>query len=58
MGLIRIMKKTYITPAIEEMKIETVEMIATSSMDLLEEEMESTNQLGTGRRGSWGNRWE
>ena len=51
-------KKTYIAPAIEEMKIETVEMIATSSMDLLEEEMESTKQLGTGRRGSWGNRWE
>ncbi len=51
-------KKTYIAPAIEEMKIETVEMIATSSMDLLEEEMESTKQLGTDRRGSWGNRWE
>ncbi|MBQ2969372.1 MAG: hypothetical protein IKK87_10485 [Bacteroidaceae bacterium] len=52
-------KKTYIAPAMELMNIETVEMMA-SSINLHDEEVDTTvegNQLGTGRRGSWGNLW-
>ena len=52
------MKKEYITPSIEVMNIETVEMMAASVMSIYnDEEVEATSQLGTGRRGEWGNRW-
>ena len=50
-------KKIYIAPAIEEMNIETVEIIATS-MPIIEEEVDSSTQRGIGRRGVWGDRWE
>ena len=50
------MKKEYITPSIEVMNIETVEMMA-ASLAMYDEEVETTSQLGTGRRGEWGNRW-
>ena len=51
-------KKAYITPAMEVMNVETVEMIAASVMSLNDEEVEVTEQLGVGRRGSWGNLWD
>ena len=53
-------KKTYIIPAMEEMVIETVEMIATS-FPVSDSEVETDTpgvQGVIGRRGSWGNRWE
>jgi len=53
-------KKAYITPAMEVMNVETVEMIATSlAMFSEEDEVDTTTgQLAGGRRGSWGNLWE
>ena len=51
-------KKAYITPAMEVVNVETVEMIAASVMNLNETEVEAASQLGAGRRGSWGNLWE
>lgn len=54
-------KKAYITPAVEEMSIETVEMIATSGDDMVNIYNETTEDdayMGRGRRGSWGNLWE
>ena len=48
-------KKTYITPAMEVMSIETVEMMAAS---LETKDEEATEQLGHGRRGTWGNLWD
>ena len=51
-------KKAYITPAMEVVNVETVEMIAASVMSLNETEVEASEQLGAGRRGSWGNLWE
>ena len=51
-------KKAYITPAMEVMNVETVEMIAASVLSISDEEVDTTSeQLGTGRRGSWGNLW-
>ena len=49
-------KKAYIAPEMEVMNVETVEMMA-SSVAMYDEEVETTNQLGTGRRGTWGNFW-
>ncbi len=49
-------KKTYITPEMEIMNVETVEMIATS-LAMYEEELDAENQLGNRRRGTWGNFW-
>ncbi len=56
-------KKAYIAPAMELMNIETVEMMATSSLNMYsdsdtEVDTSEGNQLGTGRRGSWGNLWD
>ena len=51
-------KKAYITPAMEVVNVETVEMIAASVMNLNETPVDAANQLGAGRRGSWGNLWE
>ena len=52
-------KKAYIAPAMELMNIETVEMMATSSLNMYSDTevdtSEEGHQLGTGRRGSWGN---
>lgn len=53
-------KKAYITPAMEVMNIETVEMMATSVAlcdDTVDTSVSGT-QLGGGRRGSWGNLWD
>ena len=51
-------KKTYITPAMEVMNIETVEMMAQSALAISEDAVDTTTgQLGNGRRGSWGNLW-
>ena len=49
-------KKTYITPEMEIMNVETVEMIA-ASLAMYEEELETENQLGNRRRGTWCNFW-
>ena len=52
-------KKAYITPTMEVMNVETVEMIATS-IALCNDDVDTSEdgaQLGTGRRGSWGNLW-
>ena len=51
------MKKTYITPEIEVMNIETVEMIAASSLATSDETIKSSDALGNERRGAWGNLW-
>ncbi len=55
-------KKTYITPAMEIMNIETVEMMAASLRIGGDDETVDTsvsgNQLGHGRRGTWGNLWD
>lgn len=53
-------KKTYIAPAIEELNIDAVEMIASSgnSLGIFNDEVESTTQRGAERRGVWGDRWE
>ena len=50
-------KKTYITPEMEIMNIEGVEMIATSIG--IDEEGEDYVVTGSNpRRGTWGNFWE
>ena len=54
-------KKAYITPAMEVVNVETVEMIAASVMSLNETEVDTSvqgTQLGAGRRGTWGDLWE
>ena len=51
------MKKAYMTPEMEVMNIETVEMIA-ASMRMYEGEVNTEDeQLGNDRRGTWGNLW-
>ena len=53
-------KKAYITPAMEIMNIETVEMMA-ASLNTYSTEVDTSvsgNQLGHGRRGTWGNLWD
>jgi len=53
-------KKAYITPEMEVMNVETVEMMA-ASLGINEQTVDTSvsgNQLGTGRRGSWGNLWD
>ena len=53
-------KKAYITPGVEEMNIETVEMMATSSADtffISDDITEDDAKMGRGRRGAWGNLW-
>lgn len=54
-------KKAYITPKTKVMEIETIEMMATSNVMLIsDDEVDTANggQLGTGRRGSWGDLWD
>ncbi len=54
-------KKAYITPAMEIMNIETVEMMAASLRIGGDDETVDTSnggQLGHGRRGTWGNLWD
>ena len=57
MGLIRIMKKTYIIPSIEVVNIEAVEMIATSIA--IDRTQKGNQQLGNerGDERQWGNIW-
>ena len=53
------MKKTYMTPEMEVMNIETVEMIA-SSLAMYgsdEDAVDAADQLAGDRRGTWGNLW-
>ncbi len=47
-------KKTYITPEMEIMSIETVEMMAASIAVVNES---GNEMLGNDRRGSWGDLW-
>ena len=52
------MKKTYMTPEMEVMNIETVEMIATSLVKGDETfNTEEEGQAAGDRRGTWGNLW-
>ena len=54
------MKKAYMTPEMEVMNIETVEMMAASSLTMYgsdEDAVDAANQLGNDRRGTWGNLW-
>ena len=53
-------KETYIAPEMELMNIETVEMMATSSLNMYgDTEVDTTtDQLAGGRRGTWGNLWD
>lgn len=48
-------KQTYITPEMEIMNIETVEMMATSGIAVVNES--GDEMLGTERRSSWGDLW-
>ena len=52
------MKKTYMTPEMEVMNIETVEMIA-SSLEKGEGDIDTSKEdnLAGDRRGTWGNLW-
>ena len=56
MGLIRIMKKTYIAPSIEVVNIEAVEMLAAS---IRISGQSGAEQLGNerGEERQWGNIW-
>ena len=58
MGLIRIMKKTYIIPSIEVVNIEAVEMLAASSIRI-DRDQKGSDQLGNDRKDDrqWGNIW-
>ena len=53
-------KKAYITPAMEVINIETVDMM-TASLGVNEDTVDTSVegvQLGRGRRGTWGNLWD
>ena len=53
-------KKAYITPAMEVVNVEAVEMIA-ASVRMYDETVDTSvqdTQLGAGRRGTWGDLWE
>jgi hypothetical protein len=50
-------KKAYITPSMEVMNMETVNMFA-GSMGFGDGPVNSTDQLSNDRRGSWGNLWD
>ncbi len=53
-------KKTYITPEMEIMNIETVDMMATSGDDqanIYDETTEDDARMGRGCRGAWGDLW-
>ena len=59
MGLIRIMKQTYIAPAVEVLDMEVVEMMAASKDIFISDETTGADAKMAGERhGSWGNRWE
>ena len=53
------MKKTYMTPEMEVMNINTEEMMASSpNLGLNDDEVNTnTDQLTGDRRGTWGNLW-
>jgi len=51
-------KKAYITPAMEVVNVETVEMIATSTNLQMFDEGGEEQSLASGRRGTWGDLWE
>ena len=50
-------KKAYIAPQMEEMELETVEMITASINAYDEDVITQESQLGRGRRGKWGDLW-
>ncbi|MBR6602326.1 MAG: hypothetical protein IKK87_10900 [Bacteroidaceae bacterium] len=54
-------KKVYITPSMEEMNIETVEMMAMSNGDdsvmISDDITEDDAKMGRGHRGTWGDLW-
>ena len=54
------MKKTYITPEVEEVNVEAAAMIASSPVTLgtSEDTINSDKALGNERRGSWGSLWD
>ena len=50
-------KKTYVTPQVEIINVDTNEMLAASMGIHSDIEVQSSDQLGNTRRGEWGNRW-
>ncbi len=50
-------KKQYISPAMEMIVVEMVTMMATSGLGFDTEHEGGYEQLGNGRRGVWGDRW-
>ena len=50
-------KKAYITPEVEVINMETVEMIA-ASVRIVSEGEGGDEMLSNDRRGTWGNLWE
>ena len=51
------MRKTYIAPMMEELNIETIEMMA-ASIATSDDTIDSGDALSNSRRGTWGNFWE
>ena len=53
------MKKTYVSPLMVEVNVETESMLATSLKLDGEKTVDTSNggQLSGGRRGEWGNLW-
>lgn len=52
------MKKTYMTPSMEEMYVETVEMLAASmDMGMYDEDVDTSEDQHGRRRGKWGDLW-
>ena len=54
------MKKTYVSPLMVEVNVETEHMLAASLGINKDKEIDTSNggQLSCGHRGSWGNLWE
>ena len=54
------MKKTYITPAMEQVVIEPSNMLATSAKVGINttDEVDASSSLSQNRRGNWGDLWE
>ena len=54
------MKKTYVSPLSVEVSVASEQLLATSELRMMNDEVDTTQdgaQLGGNRRGEWGNLW-
>ena len=54
------MKKTYVSPLSVEVSVASEQMLASSDLRMMNDEVDTTQdgaQLGGNRRGEWGNLW-